>query len=47
MKNIFKTIGVVITTGVMAIAGFIGGMITFRPDCVTIGNTDNKDKGAE
>lgn len=46
MKNLLKTTGVFIFTGAMAVTGFIVGLVTFKPECVTI-NADDKKEGAE
>ena len=44
MKNVLRNLGVVVSTGVMAITGFVMGSVIFRPKNVTISDTTNDEK---
>ena len=44
MKNILKNAGFLMWTGLMSVAGAIGGLIIFKPECVTFGKDTKKEK---
>lgn len=44
MKNMLKSLGVLSVTGAMAIVGMVIGVVTFKPESITIkGNEINKE----